>query len=64
MARWFDEFGSYLRDPAELRRERRTHPAFRRAFLNAFGIAALIGLLLGILWTIAGLWHALVSRLF
>jgi len=64
MARWFDDFGHYLRDPAELRREKRTSPGFRRLFLSAFGIAAIIGLLLGIVWTIAGLWHAYVSRLF
>ena len=62
--RWFDEFGNYLRDPAELRRERPTGPAFRRLFLSAFGIAAIIGLLLGIVWTIVGLWHAHMSRLF
>ena len=64
MVRWFDEFGNYLRDPAELRRERPTGPAFRRLFLSAFGIAAIIGLLLGIVWTIVGLWHAHMSRLF
>jgi hypothetical protein len=64
MASWFDEFGNYLRDPAEHRRERPTRSVFRRAVLTAFGIAALIGLLLGILWTIAGLWHAHVSRPF
>lgn len=64
MARWFDEFGNYLRDPAEVRHEKRTQPAFRRLFLSAFGIAAIIGLLLGIVWTIAALWHANVFRLF
>ena len=64
MARWFDEFGNYLRDPAELRRERPTGPAFRRLFISAFGIAAIIGLMLGIVWTIMGLWHTHVSRLF
>jgi hypothetical protein len=64
MARWFDDFGRYLRDPAELRHEKPTSPAFRRLFLSAFGIAVIIGLLLGIVWTIAGLWNARVSRLF
>lgn len=64
MAGWFDEFGNYLRDPAEVRHEKRTSVGFRRLFLSAFGIAAIIGLLLGIVWTIAGLWHAHVSRLF
>jgi hypothetical protein len=64
MARWFDEFGNYLRDPAELRHEKPTGPGFRRLFVSAFGIAAIIGLLLGIVWTIAGLWHFHVSRLF
>jgi hypothetical protein len=64
MAGWFDDFGRYLRDPAELRREKPTSPGFRRLVLSAFGIAAIIGLLLGIVWTIAGLWRAHVSRLF
>ena len=64
MAGWFDDFGRYLRDPAELRREKATSPSFRRLFLSAFGIAAIIGLLLGLVWTIAGLWHAHVPRLF
>jgi hypothetical protein len=30
-------------------------PRFRRAFILAFGIAALIGLGVGIVWVIAGL---------
>jgi hypothetical protein len=37
-------------------------PRFRRAFLMAFGIAALIGLLIGIVWVIAGLLHFHVLR--
>jgi hypothetical protein len=32
-------------------------PQFRRLFLTAIGIAALIGLAIGIVWTIAGLLH-------
>jgi hypothetical protein len=64
MAGWFDDFGRYLRDPAELRHEKPTRQSFRRLFLGAFGVAAIIGLLLGIVWVIAGLWHAHVSRLF
>ena len=45
-------------------REDTAGPAFRRLFLRAFAIAAIIGLLLGIVWTIAGLWQSHVSRLF
>jgi hypothetical protein len=30
-------------------------PRFRRAFVMAFGIAALIGLLIGVGWVIAGI---------
>jgi hypothetical protein len=64
MAGWFDDFGRYLRDPAEGRREKPTSPGFRRLFLTAFGIAAIVGLLLGIVWTAAGVWQFYVSRLF
>jgi hypothetical protein len=32
-------------------------PQFTRAVLMGFGIAALIGLLIGIVWVIAGLLH-------
>jgi hypothetical protein len=64
MASWFDDSGGYLRGPAELRRKRPTSPGFRRLFLSAFRIAAIIGLFIGIVWTIAGLFHARLSRLF
>lgn len=37
-------------------------PRFRRGFLMAFGIAALVGLLIGIIWVIAGLLHFHVLR--
>jgi len=50
--------------PDERAREERARPALRRLFLLAFGIAAIIGLLIGIVWTIAGLWHFHVSPLF
>ena len=30
-------------------------PRFRRIYLTAIGVAALVGLLLGIIWVIAGL---------
>ena len=30
---------------------------FGRPLIIAFGIAALIGLSIGIVWTVAGLWH-------
>ena len=32
-------------------------PRFTRLFLIAFGVAALIGLVIGVIWTIAGLLH-------
>lgn len=37
-------------------------PRFRRLFLIAFGVAALIGLILGVIWVIAGLLHFQVLR--
>ena len=61
----FDDYGNYLDDPADVHQyDKRASPAFRRAFRGAFWIAALIGLLLGVLWTIAGWWHFHVARLF
>jgi hypothetical protein len=53
-----------MRTRDEREREETAGPAFRRMFLSAFAIAAIIGLLLGIVWTVAGLWHVHVSRLF
>ena len=44
-------------------RQERAGPAFRRLILLAFGVAAFIGLLIGIVWTIAGLWQFHVSPL-
>jgi hypothetical protein len=32
-------------------------PRFRRLFVMAFGIAALVGLIIGMFWVIAGLLH-------
>ena len=32
-------------------------PRFRRMFFVAFGVAALIGLVIGLIWVIAGLLH-------
>jgi len=37
-------------------------PRFRRVFLMAFGVAVLIGLLVGVIWVIAGLLHFHVLR--
>jgi len=42
--------------------ERTAGPKFTRALLMLFGIAALIGLGIGILWVIAGLVHFHVLR--
>ena len=64
MAQWFDQYGRDMRTRDEREREEAAGPAFRRMFLRAFAIAAVVGLLLGILWTIAGLWHVHASRLF
>ena len=38
----------------EREEEETAGPRFTRAVLTAFGIAALIGLLLGLIWVIAG----------
>ena len=38
-------------------RERAHSRRFSRFYLAAIGIAALVGLLIGIIWTIAGLLH-------
>jgi len=59
MPQWFDQHGRDMRTLDEREREDTAGPAFQR-----FAIAAIIGLLLGIVWTIAGLWHFYVSRLF
>jgi hypothetical protein len=34
--------------------QRVAHPTFARALLIAYGVAALVGLLVGIVWVIAG----------
>ena len=54
MPQWFDQHGRDMRTLDEREREETASPAFRRLFLNAFAIAAIIGLLLGLVWTIAG----------
>ncbi len=64
MSPWFDHAGRDMRSPDEWEREERAGPAFRRQFVRAFAIAAIIGLLIGIVWTVAGLWHFHVSPLF
>jgi hypothetical protein len=37
-------------------------PGFRRALLLAFGVAALLGLIVGVGWVVAGLVHYYVVR--
>jgi hypothetical protein len=64
MAPWFDQSGRDMRSVDEWEREESARPTFTRLFLQSFAIAAVIGLLIGIVWTIAGLWHFWVSRLF
>lgn len=41
----------------EQERQRLPGPRFSRAFVMAFGVAALLGLAAGIVWVIAGLLH-------
>ena len=64
MPQWFDQHGRDMRPADEREREEAAGPGFRRLFLRAFALAAIIGLLLGIVWSIAALWHFHVSRLF
>ena len=64
MPQWFDQYGRDMRTRDEREREETAGRGFRRLFLRAFAFAAIVGLLIGIVWTIAGLWHAHVSRLF
>jgi predicted PurR-regulated permease PerM len=64
MPQWFDQHGRDMRTLDEQEREETAGHAFRRLFLSAFIIAAIIGLLIGIVWTIAGVWHFHGSRLF
>lgn len=64
MAQWFDQHGRDMRTVDDRQREEAAGPAFRRLFLGAFAIAAILGALLGIIWTMAGLWHFHVSPLF
>jgi hypothetical protein len=64
MGAWFDHEGRSLRGLDHWKREEPASAAFRRMFLQAFAAAALLGLLIGVLWTLAGLWHFHVSPLF
>jgi hypothetical protein len=53
-----------MRTLDEREREETAGPTFTRLFLWAFAVAAALGLILGIVWTAAGLWHHHVSPLF
>ena len=64
MPQWFDQHGRDMRSRDDWEREETAGATFRRLFLSAFAVAAIIGLLIGIVWTIAGLWHFHGSRLF
>ncbi len=46
---------SAMRDVRQI--EATASRTFMRRYVVAFGTAALIGLLLGVIWVIAGLWH-------
>lgn len=41
----------------EREQDRYAGPKFRRAYLIAFLAAALIGVVIGAIWVISGLWH-------
>jgi hypothetical protein len=41
----------------ERERDRTAGPVFARWYFTAFGVAALIGLAIGVVWTIAGVLH-------
>ena len=60
----FDEWGRDGRTVEEIEKEETAGPKFSRLFVGAFAVAALIGVVLGLVWTIAGLWHFHVSPLF
>jgi hypothetical protein len=64
MPQWFDQHGRDMRTLDERAREETAGSGFRRLFVSAFGIAAIIGLLIGVVWTLAALWHFHVSPLF
>ena len=56
--------GYAARSSQDLEADKRgVSPAFTRLFLPAFAIAAGLGLLIGLAWTIVGLWHFHVHRL-
>jgi hypothetical protein len=46
---------SYMRDEREI--QTTASRRFSQSYLMAFGIAALIGLLVGAIWTITGILH-------
>ena len=46
---------AYMRETREL--ESIASKKFSRSFILAFGIAALIGLAIGVIWVIAGILH-------
>ena len=46
---------SYMRDEREI--QTTASRRFTRVYLMAFGIAALIGLVAGAIWTVAGILH-------
>ncbi|MEQ1871108.1 MAG: hypothetical protein ABL961_13920 [Vicinamibacterales bacterium] len=53
----FDQFGRDGRSVDQRQREETAGPAFTRWFVRAFGIAAALGLLVGLGVVAAGLWH-------
>jgi len=64
MPRGLDERGRDMRSLSERQDDELMRPAFRRFFLGAFGLAAVLGLIAGLVWTAVGLWHFHVSPLF
>jgi hypothetical protein len=63
MPQGWDERGRDMRSLSERQDDELLRPGFRRSYLQAFGIAAALGLLCGLVWTVAGLWHFYVRPL-
>ena len=63
MAQRLDEWGRDLRPLDQRQYEDTAGPTFSKFVVDAFLLAAKIGLVIGTMWTMAGLWHAHVHRL-
>jgi len=57
MPQGWDERARDMRSLSERQHDELMRPRFRRSYVRAFAIAAFLGLLIGLVWTVAGLWH-------